>query len=68
MSIPLQFASLYDGQGVFVWSDFLLDLGTYFLVGNMVFLWRYVVVSGSSTSFSVKTENGAVDMTFKFNY
>ena len=25
---PLQFASLYDGQEVFVWSDCLLDLGT----------------------------------------
>ena len=30
MIIPLQFASLYDGQ-VFVWSDCLLDLGTDFL-------------------------------------
>ena len=38
MTIPLQFASLYDGQGVFVWSDCLLDLGTDFLVGNMVFV------------------------------
>ena len=36
MSIPLQFAALYDGQEVFVWSDFLLDLGTDFLVGNTV--------------------------------
>ena len=36
MSIPLQSASLYDSQEVFVWSDCLLDLGTYFLVGNMV--------------------------------
>ena len=35
--IPLQFASLYDGQEVFLWSDCLLDLGTDFLVGNMVF-------------------------------
>ena len=38
MTIPLQFTSLYDGQEVFVWSDFLLDLGTDILVGNMVFL------------------------------
>ena len=30
MTIPLQFASLYDRQEVFV----LLDLGTDFLVGN----------------------------------
>ena len=35
--IPLQFASLYDGQ-VFMWSDSLLDLGKDFLVGNMVFV------------------------------
>ena len=34
MSIPPQFAPLYDDQ-VFVWSDCLLDLGTDFLVGNM---------------------------------
>ena len=38
MTIPLQFASLYDGQEVFVWSDCLLDLGTDFLVCNMVFV------------------------------
>ena len=36
MSIPLQFASLYDGQEVFERSDCLLDLGTDFLVGNLV--------------------------------
>ena len=36
MTIPLQFASLYDGQEVFVWSDCLPDLGTDFLVGNVV--------------------------------
>ena len=38
MSIPLQFASLYDDKEVFVWSECLLDLGTDFLVGNMVFV------------------------------
>ena len=38
MTIPLQFASLYDHQEVFVWSDCLLHLGTDFLVGNMVFV------------------------------
>ena len=38
MTIPLQFASLYDGQGVFMWSGYLLDLGMDFLVGNMVFV------------------------------
>ena len=40
MTLPMQFASLYDGQEVFVWSDSLLDLGTDFLVGNMVFVQR----------------------------
>ena len=38
MSIPLQFAFLYDGPEVFVWSDCLLDLGTDFVVGNMIFV------------------------------
>ena len=38
MIIPLQFASLYDGREVFVWSDCLLYLCTDFLVGNMVFI------------------------------
>ena len=34
----LQFASLYNDR-VFVWSNCLLDLGTDYLVGNMVFVW-----------------------------
>ena len=38
MTIPLQFASLYDGQEVFVWSNCMLDLGTDFFVGNVVFV------------------------------
>ena len=38
MTIPMQFASLYDGQEVIVRSDCLLDLGTDFLVGNTVFV------------------------------
>ena len=38
MTTPLQFASLYGGQEVFVWSNCLLDLGRDFLVGNMVFV------------------------------
>ena len=37
-SILLQFASLYSDQEVFVWFDSLLDLGTDFLIGNMVFV------------------------------
>ena len=38
-SMPLQFVSLYDDQEVFTWSDCLLDLGTEFLIGNVVFVW-----------------------------
>ena len=47
MTIPLQFASLYNGQEVFVWSDCLLDLGMDFLVDNMVFAWDvlYLVIA-----------------------
>ena len=36
MTILLQFASLYDRQEVFVWSNCLVDLGTDFLVGDML--------------------------------
>ena len=39
MTISLQFASLHDAQEVFVWSDYLLDLGTDFFVSNIVFVW-----------------------------
>ena len=38
MTTPLQFASLYNRQEVFVWSNCLLDLGIDFLIGNMVFV------------------------------
>ena len=41
MTIPLQFASLYDHQEVFVRSICLLDLGTDFCVDNMVFVKRH---------------------------
>ena len=46
-TIPLQFASLYDRQEVFVPSNRPLDLGTDFLVGNVVFLWdaQYLAVA-----------------------
>ena len=37
-SIPLQLASLYDGQAVSISSDCRLNLGTDFLVGNIVFV------------------------------
>ena len=30
--------SIHEGQEVFAWSDRLLDLGTDFFVGNMVFV------------------------------
>ena len=38
ISVPHQFASLYGGQNIVVWFDCLLDLGTDFLVGSMVFV------------------------------
>ena len=46
-SISLQFASLYDDQEVFVWSDCLLNLGTDFLVGNVVWAWdaKYLAIA-----------------------
>ena len=50
MSIKLQFATLYAGQEVFVWSDFLLDLGMDFIVGNMIVGMRCIASCGS-TSF-----------------
>ena len=37
MTIPPQSASPYDRQEI-VWSKFLLDLGTDFLVAKMVFV------------------------------
>ena len=43
-TIPLQFASVYDGQEVFVWSDCLQDLGMDFLVGNMVLYEMHVIL------------------------
>ena len=39
MYVPLQFASLYDCQEVFVWSDCPLYLGREFLVGSRIFVW-----------------------------
>ena len=48
MTIPLQFASLYDGQEVFVWSDCLLDLGTDFLV--VLYCLRFTVATASHDS------------------
>ena len=36
-----------DGQEIFLWSSCQLDLGTDFLIGNMVFVWdaEYLVVA-----------------------
>ena len=48
MTIPLQCASLRDRQEVPVWSNCLLDLGTDFLVADMVFCMRCVVSRGST--------------------
>ena len=48
MTIPLQFASLYNHQEIFMWFNCLLDLCTDFLDGNMVFV---CVVFCGSTSF-----------------
>ena len=39
MTIPLQSAPFYDHQEVFVRSNCVLDLGTDFLVGNVIFVW-----------------------------
>ena len=47
MTIPLQFTFLYDRQEISVRTNCLLDLGTDFLVGNIVFVWDawYLVVA-----------------------
>ena len=45
MSIPLQFASLYDGQEIFVWFNCLLNLDTGFIVGNVVSYYGINVLS-----------------------
>ena len=42
MTIPLQFASLYDRQEIFMWSNCLLDLGTDFLENVYFFLSCFV--------------------------
>ena len=44
MTVPLQFAPLYGGQEVFVWSDCLLDLGTDFLG----FVWNPPVIRSTA--------------------
>ena len=50
MTIPLQFVSLCDGQEIFVWSNYLLNLGTDLIFSDMVFCKTCLVPCGS-TSF-----------------
>ena len=49
MTMPLQFASLYYRQEVFMSSNCPLDLGRDFLVGNMVFVGDVFVVDWLKT-------------------
>ena len=63
MTIPLQFASLYQGQEVFMWSDCLLDLGTDFRVSNVVFVrdaLQTAVNAGCANSSSVDLKESIV--------
>ena len=60
MSIPLQFASLYDGQEVFVWSSCLLDLGTDFLVGYMVIVYPQAVKCSQVLDLAYQKERVAL--------
>ena len=55
-TIPLQFASLYDFQEVFVWSDCLLDLGMDFLIGNMVF--ACIILRSSAVRVQIHKHTG----------
>ena len=58
LAVPLQFAFLYDGQVVCVWSNCLLDLGTDILIGNSHCM-RCIVLCGS-TSFPFLVFFGAL--------
>ena len=69
MTIPLQFASLYNGQEVFVWSDCMLDLGTDFLVGNMVLItWSLMTntTSGINTEIKINGQKHETVTSFKY--
>ena len=52
--IPLQFASLYDDQKVFVCSGCLLDLGRDFCIGKMAFVWEAWVAPHFHCSYSLQ--------------
>ena len=54
--IPLQFASLYEGQEIFVLFDCLLNLGTNFLVGNMVSYYGINILSTTQTHLRTSEE------------
>ena len=63
MTITLQFASLYDRQ-IFVWSSCLLDLGTDFLVGNMIFVRDvlYLVVAPQEDGVTRECISGILEL------
>ena len=54
--MPLRFAFLYDGQGFFEWSDCLLDLGTDFFVGDMVFVRDNTSIKNAWDNTVIKKE------------
>ena len=58
---PLQFASLYIGQEVFVWSDCLLDPGTDFLDGNVLTLvtWKTALATPTTGKKRRREKNAA---------
>ena len=64
MTIPLQFASPYNGQEVFMWSDCLLDLGTDFLFGNMVTGRERSQAAGGAVSVDMQLRGGLVGSPF----
>ena len=65
MSTPLQFASLYDDQEVFVRYDYLLDLGTDFLICNMYHLisMARILLRSSSVRVHDSQANWKMDVT-----
>ena len=64
VSIPLLFVSLYDGQEVFLWSGCQLDLGTDFLVGNMIFVRDvlYLVVAPQEDGVTRECISGILEL------
>ena len=62
--IPLQFASLYDGKGVFLWFICPLDLGTDYMRALLKSVDHYyplpVYCCGNSFNFTVQIQQGRV--------